>query len=85
MPLRCSVCTKTENVHVVCHHCGKPLCDEHKLEHWVRKDRAFVDHWDRSRKTAVATLKQLWPRTSRPEPLLVYHCKECKRQYHGRF
>lgn len=82
MALRCGVCSKTEHVNVVCHHCGMPLCDEHKLEHRVRKDRAFVDHWYRSRKSLVAAVKQWWPRGQQPEPLLVYHCKKCKGENH---
>lgn len=39
--LECANCGARENVHVVCHHCGKPLCDNRELCRIEIEDDAF--------------------------------------------
>lgn len=36
--LACGICQTEEDVDVVCHHCGMPLCAEHRIRWW---DNAF--------------------------------------------
>lgn len=40
MTLRCAVCNN-DAASVVCHHCGKPLCNDNKCHFKVINDNAF--------------------------------------------
>lgn len=39
--LDCASCGATEDVHVVCHHCGKPLCNNRENCRIEIEDDAF--------------------------------------------
>lgn len=40
MSLKCAICNNNA-ANVVCHHCGKPLCDDKKCRFSVDNDDAF--------------------------------------------
>lgn len=42
--LECASCGTREDVHVVCHHCGKPLCDNRELCRIEIEDDVFSDN-----------------------------------------
>jgi len=42
MAWRCAVCYSQDGVNVVCHHCGRPLCDDEKTCRVIIKDEAFA-------------------------------------------
>lgn len=74
MALRCAICSSDQKVETVCHHCGKPLCDTHKVT--VYNDKAFAD----------SPFKRfaIWSVGGTPEQvaLLAYHCPQCKWKHH---
>lgn len=75
MALKCAICSTEQQVETVCHHCGKPLCDAHRVT--VTNDRAFVDSPFKR-----FALWLLVGDNTKPEPILVYHCPQCKRKHH---
>ncbi len=41
MGLECANCGSNETINAVCHHCGKPLCEDQKNCRFEIQDEAF--------------------------------------------
>jgi hypothetical protein len=80
MTLKCTVDGRPEDsnhVIFVCHHCGRPVCEQHGLV--VSADDAFDDSGDepdrRIPQSAAHTAKR---------PQAAMHCKQCIEKDHPR-
>jgi hypothetical protein len=76
MTLKCSEDGRPEDLSrnraiYVCHHCGRPVCQEHGLV--VSADDAFDDSVEASG-TGTTSVRRV------PQPAM--HCKQCAEQYH---
>ena len=80
MTLKCTVDGRPEgpdHVISVCHHCGRPLCEEHGLV--ISADDAFDDSGEEpDRRTAQSGTSAV----KRPQPAM--HCKQCLDESHPR-
>lgn len=80
MAFKCAICGSEQNVNVVCHHCGRPLCEKHRQ---LRvNDKAFVDRWYQA---PLRALRNALRRLFRQEVavLTAYHCSTCSDQHHA--
>jgi hypothetical protein len=79
MTLKCTVDGRAESLgHLisVCHHCGKPICEQHG---WVvSADEAFDDSAKESSKRVQQSAVQSAKRV--PQPAM--HCKQCVDDQH---
>jgi hypothetical protein len=66
MAWECAECIRN-GMTAVCHHCGKPLCEEHEV---VLTDDALAEY-----DPAPAELKRTLPDDA-------VHCEDCQKQYH---
>lgn len=89
MALKCAFCEKSAIV--ICHHCSKPLCVEHR--HIVTNDWVFVEPQRRFPWHLLPALDRRTPSEPAQEALAAQgaeatkvleanHCKACKRKYH---
>jgi hypothetical protein len=78
--MKCGHCSKTEQVDVVCHHCGTPLCPKHRVE--LLNDPVFVDPTPLS--VALSSwARRLWRKEPPPLPMMTIHCPTCAKTYHS--
>jgi hypothetical protein len=68
MAWECAECVR-DSMTAVCHHCGKPLCDEHAV---IVADDALAEY-DASVSTRAMSLSDQ-----------AVHCADCQRQHHMR-
>lgn len=82
MALKCAVCGTETSVEVVCHHCGKPLCVQHRLLR--RDDKAFVIPWYREPWQALkrAVARRLGREV---DSFAAFHCNACSDKHHAWF
>ena len=71
--MKCGFCTKTEMVDVVCHHCGTPLCPEHR--HPRTNDPIFLKRTSFGERTRGLIRRQ--PMATPEAPVIAYHCSNC--------
>jgi hypothetical protein len=90
MALKCALCDKSAIV--ICHHCSKPLCADHRKV--VKNDWVFVEPQRGSSWDPLTIFNHAVARESRqeaappntpeaPNVLEANHCSACKSNYHG--
>jgi hypothetical protein len=82
MALKCAICGRDKNVDVVCHHCGKPLCDDGQCRFLIPDDPVFTQalrFWQRVKKFG----NWLTGKPAKPS-MVAFHCPACKQQFHKR-
>ncbi len=80
MALKCAICGRDQNVNVVCHHCGHPLCDDEHCRYLIPDDPAFTQAprlWQRVERLG----HWLIGRPTRPT-MVAFHCPSCKQTFH---
>ena len=82
MALTCAVCGSDKNVNVVCHHCGRPLCEDARCRCLLLEDPAFITP-PNFVKQMIRFFQQRFRNQKPSTAVVAFHCPTCKQQYHG--